>query len=118
MNREEFISAIRTEVYDSSIESTIDKLIHPPGGNPVPGLLEQSDYYKHLTVNEKRIVNNIISGAVKESVFGFLCILDGVRKITDSEDIGKIELSYLSNFSKTVLNNSNEENLSDIFYRA
>lgn len=117
MDKEEFIKVIKTEVCDSAIESTIDNLIHPPGRNPSVELLEQSDFYKRLSVKEKQIVNSIISESVRESIFGFLCVLDGVRKITDSNRIGRIELSYLSNSNKMLLNDSEKEYLHDIFNR-
>ena len=118
MDKEEFIKLIKSEVSDSSIESTIENLIDPPGRKPSAELLAQSEFYKSLSIENKEIINKIISEAVSEAVFGFLCVLDGVRSISKAGELNNLELSHVSTAQKTLLNSEQGEYLHDIYNRA
>ena len=118
MDKEEFIKLIKSEVADSAIESTIENLIDPPGRNPSTELLTQSEFYKSLSTENKEIVNKIISESVSEAIFGFLCVLDGVRSISKQGELNNLELSHVNASQKTLLNSEQGEYLHDIYNRA
>lgn len=57
------------------------------------------------------MVKSIISDAVNESVFGFLCVLDGVRSIFDTGDSNNLKLTH----GDTLLNDIENECLHDLY---
>lgn len=118
MNQEKFIEIIKEVVSNSSFDGIIGTMLHPPGRKPSNKLLEISEFYNELKDEDKQVVNNIIKLAIDSSVFGFLCVIDGVRSINESvEDNGSLKLSYINDASgkETVLNNPDEDYLYDIY---
>ncbi|MEZ9519640.1 hypothetical protein AB4155_08975 [Vibrio splendidus] len=111
MNNSEFITVIEDVVSTSAIEDTIDNLESPPGRKPDENLVKQSAWFNSLSDSDKNMVKNIISDAVNESVFGFLCVLDGVRSISDSDDSNKLKLTH----GDTLLNDIENQYLHDLY---
>jgi hypothetical protein len=106
MNAEEFIHAIKLAVRDAAINNTIDVLARPPGRKPSQELLRTSEWYNSLDARGRAILAEIVAIAVDDAIFGFLCVLDGVRAIEDTTDKGRLELSYIKD-GVEVLNDSN-----------
>ena len=117
MNKEEFIQLIKSEVSDSAVKSIQENLIAPPGRKPSPELLAQSKWYKSLSIEHKAIMHQIISEAVNEAVFGFLCVIDGVRSISSQGDTNGLELYHVNKTKKLLLNTEEAEYLHDIYNR-
>lgn len=115
MNKENFIQLIKQVVSDSAINGTIENLEDPPGCNPSKDLLELSSWYLNLPEHEQNIVKKIVTDSVNEAVFGFMCVLDGVRKISDSEKFGKLSLTYHEGQDVVELNDEHGESLHDIY---
>lgn len=114
MNSDKFIDVIKLVVRDAAIEDTISILGSPPGRKPSKELVELSEFYNGMTDKDKVSVNNIIKRAVDDAVFGFLCVIDGVRAIEDGEDKGELTLTYSKgNLPPININEDNE--LHDIF---
>ena len=109
MNNSEFITVIEDVVSTSAIEDTIDNLESPPGRKPDENLVKQSAWFNSLSDSDKNMVKSIISDAVNESVFGFLCVLDGVRSISD--DSNKLKLTH----GDTLLNDIENQCLHDLY---
>jgi hypothetical protein len=59
----------------------------------------------------------VVATAVDRSVFGFFCVIDGVRAIEDGPDKGRLELSYVKDGVR-LLNPPEGEMLHDIFNTA
>ena len=59
--------------------------------------------------------HTLIIIALYSIIFGFLCVLDGVRIIEDSEEKGKLLLYYEKNGNRQLLNDPKEEYLHDQF---
>jgi hypothetical protein len=51
---------------------------------------------------------------VDRAIFGFLCVLDGVRAIEGARDKGRLVLFY-DRESRVLLNNPDDEYLHDIY---
>ena len=111
MNQLEFIKKLNKIVKENSYKDIISTLEDPPGRRPAEKLKEMSEFYN--SQDSKEVINNIISFSIESTIFSFLCLLDGVRKL-DNEN-GSLQLFYDNNNSKNLLNNSEEDYLHDIF---
>jgi len=111
VNNSEFIAIIEDVVSASAIEDTIENLNSPSGRKPDENLVKQSAWFNSLSDSDKNMVKSIISDAVNESVFGFLCVLDGVRSISDSGDSNNLKLTH----GDTLLNDIENECLHDLY---
>lgn len=115
MNSEVFIKSIQKCVRNSSISGTISTLKNPPGRSPHKNLKEISCWYNQLSDNERNIIKQIIEQAVDSSLFGFLCVIDGVRTIEDSYEKGQFKLIYENENGIELVNSPEEEYLHDTF---
>ena len=111
VDKVEFTKIIKEVVSQSAIDNTIDNLNDPPGRNPDNRLLAQSEWFKSLNASDRAMVGEIISEAVHESVFGFLCVLDGVRSTSAVGTSSDLNLS----FGGVQLNEKSGELLHDIY---
>lgn len=107
----EFTKIIKEVVAQAAIEDTIDNLDDPPGRKPHEQLLVQSEWYRSLSPCDREMVGKVIAEAVHESVFGFLCVLDGVRSISGAGESNDLKLSC----SGIQLNDDSDELLHDIY---
>lgn len=103
MKPEQFVDTIKKVVSDCATESTISVLTSPPGRRPKAELMAMSAFYHTASAEQKEMINNIIKLAVDDAVFGFLCVLDGVRPIEDGEQKGALSLVYRKD-NEVVLN--------------
>ncbi len=114
MQAHEFVSVIRRVVLDSAIESTKSTLANPPGRRPDPRLVELSRWYLTLPVGDRENVDQVLSLAADHSVFGFLCVLDGVRAIDNGKDRGRLELRHVGAEGAILLNDPQGKFLHDL----
>jgi hypothetical protein len=115
MQAQQFVDAIKIAVVDGSIQSIKSNLSQPPGRKPEQKLVEMSAWYNKLTDEDKKMVLRIVRESIETSVFGFLCVLDGVSAIEDGEVKGKLNLFYEKHGKQQLLNDPQEEYLHDIF---
>jgi len=80
---EDFVEAIYDEVYISSVREVIDLLKQPPGRDPAKALIEMSEWFLALPQKDREMAVRVMCEVADSAVFGFLCVLDGVRPITD-----------------------------------
>ena len=111
MNSQKFVDIIKDVVIDDSIKSVQDVLIKPPGKAPLERNVELSKWYNNLADGEKAKVLAIIREAVESSVFGFFCVLDGVRAIESGENKGILKLYFENNLGQVLINNPNDDYL-------
>jgi hypothetical protein len=78
-------------------------LQHPPDRKPSAEVVDNAAWYSALDEESRRKLMSIIRTAVDLSVFGFLCVIDGVRAIENSPNKGRLELRYIRD--KTVVLN-------------
>ena len=116
MTREEFVSVIRSVVYQRPIDYTLEDLRSPPKKPHSPRLLEMSRRFNSLSSEDQHMVRMAVENAAHAAVFQFLCVLDGVQAIEASEDKGTLELRFLKNEESHLLAGSpGTEMLHDIF---
>jgi len=111
VNKLEFTKIIKEVVSQSAIDDTLENLNDPPGRNPDKKLLVQSEWFKGLSTSDREMVGKVISEAVHESVFGFLCVLDGVRSTSETGESNELNLSH----GDVQLNETSGELLHDIY---
>lgn len=114
MNSQDFVMIIRSVVRDSAVRSTLEVLEHPPGRTPSDGLINRSKWYHSLTTEDKQRLIEIVSDAVDNGVFGFLCVLDGVRSVESTSDKGRFELRYIRE-DTVLLNDPDKIMLHDLY---
>lgn len=114
MNTEIFIDAIKQVVIEDSIRGMQSNLANPPGKNPDQRIVELSRWFKSLSIEHQAIVVRIIRESVEMGVFGFLCVLDGVRAIENSENKGQLKLFYENRDKLVLLNNTESISLHEL----
>ena len=106
MTTETFINVVKEVVRNASVNSVETLLNHVPGRSPDTRLVALSAWHTALAEPDKQMVNQVIEQAVDDALFGFLCVLDGVRVV--ESDSGDFELLYRRK-GKTVVLSPNEE---------
>jgi hypothetical protein len=94
MTPSEFIDAVKSEVRDAAAADTICQIRTPSGRRPPEVIRKLSAWFNQLSESDQQAVAEVASMSAHSAVFGFLCVLDGVRVIEDSEQRGELELTY------------------------
>jgi hypothetical protein len=115
MNQDEFVAAIKLAVHDSAISNTKESLLSPPGRSPNPKDLKRSNWYKSISETDQMQVDEVIRQAVHSALFGFFCVLDGVRAVESDSDKGSLELRYKKGDYSELLNDHQKNDLHDIY---
>ena len=114
MNNEEFVSVIKQVVRESAIEGTLKQTEKPSGRKVSDERRLKSEWYNHLSEEDKKMVRAIITDAVDDSVFGFFAVLDGVRAIENDQNKGELFLIHKKN-KEIRLNDPNKIYLHDLY---
>lgn len=80
---EDFVDSIYEAVYMQSVRDVVQNLIRPPGRKPEKALMEMSEWFLNLPHKDREMAVRVMCEVADSAVFGFLCVLDGVRPITD-----------------------------------
>jgi len=115
MNAQEFIEAIKLVVTDNGINDVEENLVSPPGRRPAKKSVEMSNWYNRLNEQDKIFIKMVIRESVNTAVFGFLCVLDGVRAIEDDEEKGELEMIYVKDGISYQLNDPKGGFLHEIY---
>src|SRR5688500_2507802 len=115
MNKEKFIESIIQAVRDGAISDSIENLKDPLGRHPAPQDLLNSQWFHSLNSDEKNRLKAIVSESIDSAIFGFLCVLDGVRAIEEPGQKGTLTLGYQKSGKQFILNDIHDEYLHDIY---
>ena len=97
------------------IRGVITTLEAPPGRRPAQQLVDTSKWYRSLPPEGQAQVASIIRDAVHAAVFGFFCVLDGVRAIDTNPSECALELDHVSGSGRVRLNPEEGEMLHDVY---
>jgi len=114
MNAEKFVEIIQKVVVSGAENSVKSNLDEPPGRKPLQQLVDMSNWYNQLNEKDKAVVGQIIKESVRTAIFGFFCVLDGVRAI-ENENKGELKLYYVNKDIQELLNDPDKEFLHDLF---
>jgi hypothetical protein len=113
MDPETFIEILKSTVEESAISDTLNILKEPPGKKPKESLVRMSKWFNKLSENDKAMVEEVLGEGLQMNMFGLLCLLDGVRLVDNFH--GKLELYFVQENVKVLLNDPNKEYLHDIY---
>jgi hypothetical protein len=114
MDAEQFIDAIRQVVYQSAIDGTLQTLTNPSGRDYRQKVADRTAWARSLDEESQRHLRSAITIAAHSAVFGFLCVLDGVRQIENEPGRGTLELTHKSSRGEVLLNDPTGDFLHDI----
>ena len=114
MTKECFVTSIKEIVVEAAINSVKENLFMPPGRSPALDLVKMSDWYNKLNDADKDFMHQVIKESIDTAVFGFLCVLDGVRAF-ENENKGELKLYYESGNERLLLNDIDTEYLHNFY---
>jgi hypothetical protein len=114
MNAEQFVETLKIVVHDAAIRDVEQSLERPPLRKPPESLAELSRWYRSLTQSDRERLRQVIRLSVHASVFGLLCVLDGVRAISDGGQT-QLDLQAVEAGQRTPLNPGSGEMLHDLY---
>lgn len=114
MNPEDFINSVRLAIEQTEIDALMQQLQNPAGRSPKESIVARSTWYNALSVEDKTHLDSIVKDSVRATVFGFLCSLDGVRKISEK---GHLELRKICSETgrSNIISDGNFGSLHDIY---
>ena len=115
MDSEEFIRALKIARSDSEGAGTIEALRRPPGRRPSAKLARLSKWFLQLSGENQQMLLELLNDFAENTIFGFLCVLDGVRAIENGPDQGALELYYVKRNVRVRLNDPSKEELHNLF---
>ena len=86
----------------------------PPGRRPAPELIAISQWFNALPPSDQEMVIHAMHEAADSTLFGVLCVLDGVRAIESSAEKSQFQLTATKQGVTAVLC-PGEEFLHDIY---
>jgi hypothetical protein len=115
MTPSDFVDALKSEVLDEAAAGTISEIKTPSGRRPSDAIRKLSTWFNLLSEADQKAVAEVAAISAHSAVFGFLCVLDGVRVIEDEEPRGEFELNYVQQGkAKVRLNPSSGDFLHDL----
>jgi hypothetical protein len=115
MNTEEFILTIKKVVKETTINNLLEELEETK--LPSKKLARMSLLYNKLSLEDRVVLKEIITESTQSAIFGFFCVLDGVRAIENGPGKGRLELWYKNDNDgqSHILNNEEVEFMHDIY---
>ncbi len=74
-----------------------------------------SSWYVAQDEKTRAAIRQIADRVADATVFGFLCVLDGVRVVENRESKGSFELWYVNGSDRVLLNREDAEFLHDLW---
>src|SRR6266480_1807979 len=118
MNGSEFVDRVVEAVRDSAVRGTVSQLRRPSGREPRKDDVTLSQWFNSLSRKDRDAVEAAIRKGVDHAVFGFLCVLDGVRSISQPSDREELRLFAIGRAGEILLNDPSEELLHDLYQGA
>jgi hypothetical protein len=109
MTRNYFVDTVKKVVHQQTVKDMVDNLIDAP-----EHLLKYKEFYASLSEDNKSLLRELLNEASEMTLFGMLCVIDGVRAIENSPDKGTLELWYRNGEENYLINDIEEEFLHDL----
>jgi hypothetical protein len=104
MDRVEFVRGIKSACSDTLAERQIKSFKNPPGRRPNTRLLRLSKWFQQLNPGDQAMLAEALTLSAEDAIFGFFCVLDGVRVIENGVEKGDFELFYVKGDERVLLN--------------
>ena len=110
-----FVGIIRTQVCEGAIAATLAALSDPPGREPRSLDIVLSDWFNTLSADAQLALRSVISETAEQAVFNLLALLDGVCPAQNDDPNGRLELSWVTDGRRYILNEASAEELHRLF---
>lgn len=94
MIAENFAEAVKLAVIDTNALDLATCYENPPGRKPSQRLLDNSNWYRSLSEQDRSQVVEVMKDASHSAVFGLFCVLDGVRPVEDTVIKGHFKIYH------------------------
>jgi hypothetical protein len=112
---EEFVDAVRIQTSDAAVAGAIQQMEKPSGRRPREADVRLSGWYQGLSSSDRENLQEALKNAAESAIFGFFCILDGVRVFEYGRDKGDLELIYKKGDLRVLLNDPQKEELHNLY---
>jgi len=86
IDSEFFVRALKSECRDAAVTDCIASFRSPPGRRPRPELVQIARWFAGLSDADRKMVEAAMAEAADATLFGVLCVIDGVRAIETEEE--------------------------------
>jgi len=114
MKATEFVDIVNKIVREASVTDAISSLRSPPGRRPSQTLVALSTWFKGLDASNQAMVERLMDMVARDTVFGLLAVLDGVRQVEGRGPKGHFELRYVKEGRTDLLNSPSGEMLHEL----
>jgi hypothetical protein len=115
MNAKTFVDSIKIVALRDAVAGTMEVLGHPPGRRPAAEIQELSKWFHGLSVDDRSAVEKVVTFAARQAVYNLLSVLDGIAAFEPSGPKGRLELYYVKDDHRTLLNPDEDEQLTSVF---
>ncbi|CUI99151.1 hypothetical protein [Cognatishimia activa] len=116
MDDQAFIDAVKEHVFNSAVEDVLSQLDSPAGRKPADTTMQLSLWYNEQNDDSKAHIRQCVQEGAHAALFGFFCVLDGVRLIHEDLRHGELRLVLQTDAKEIVLaDNQAISDLHDIF---
>lgn len=116
MTPDNFVRSLRQVCRDAAVTDCVASFEHPPGRKPSDELTQLSQWFNRLSQTDRAFVIAAMRRASDATLFGTLCVIDGVRTIEPRGEKSHFKLTAICGDIESQLS-PNESFLHDI-YRA
>ena len=114
MKASDFVDVINKVVREAAVVDAVSYLRDPPGRRPPPEVVALSKWYNGLDASNQAMVERLMDMVARDTVFGFLAVLDGVRQVEGRGPKGDFELRYIKDGRTYVLTDPSGEMLHEL----
>jgi hypothetical protein len=114
MNPQAFVEEI-SRVMKAGLSGLISNISSPPGKRPKALLLRISEFYNRLNEHDKRVFEEALALASRQSVNAIFSILDGDLAIEPIGKKGELKLYHSDGTRQIRINDPDQAPLSEIF---
>ncbi|MGX5651462.1 hypothetical protein ACWKW4_14505 [Hydrogenophaga borbori] len=108
-----FVDALQAECRDAAVQGCVEQLRAPSGRRPTSELVRMSNWFNALDEASQKFVIQAMDDAADATLFGVLCVLDGVRVIEPAGEKSEFRLTVSRAGVNSVLA-PGESNLHDL----
>lgn len=116
MNPEDFVRALQLQCSNAAVEDCLSNFRSPPGRAPHAHLVRVSKWFQSLSEADKSCLRIALQEVADATLFGVLCVIDGVRTIENSAEKSDFVLTAISGGAITQVS-PNDMYLHDLFRR-
>jgi hypothetical protein len=113
MTPDDFVRALETSCREGAVDDCVTSFLKPSGRKPRQSLVQLSQWFNSLSASERKFVVRAMREAADATLFGVLCVIDGVRSIEPMGQRSEFKLTATRDGVESIIS-PNEMFLHDI----